>query len=373
MNLSYKDKIDYIERYVDQETVFQYAGFNTRSKNPRNPFRPDKHAGSCNWRWYKNKLYFFDFTYPFENGTKKHITIYGAIMLAIPYVNTFQEAVDFIFEKFVNNYDIIEMQQQEQIIQQKNKKLEEEFQSKYHIIIKKQESWPTINYFSRYQLNNTILNKENVFNVKQYQVIKNYGTKEERDVTHAFPTLHEADNLIVAYKYKDGWKLYFPRLQKGLKKPRFFGNINAKKTVEGYDQIFKPKHKKMLCLGSKKDYMVTRYVLKLDADVYATQNEGTSLPYMFHEKILKTYPLRWLLYDNDEAGIKLANKIMIEDNYTGMLILPQILHNFKLLKDPSDLIEIYPKDTLNIIKQSKIILNDTKTTNSYIKSTPGTL
>jgi hypothetical protein len=111
--------------------------------------------------------------------------------------------------------------------------------------------------------------------------------------------------------------------------------------------------------------MVARYVLKFKADVFATQNEGTQLPFFFHEKIMETYPTRWLLYDIDANGLRLAQKIMQEDNYTGMLILPEYFNSEqKLLKDPSDLQEYFKSDTMKIIQQSKFILNEYKNTNT---------
>lgn len=354
-NLNYRTKVDLIEKYIDQEMVFQYCGFEVNKRNPRNPYRHDKHSGSCNWKWYNNILFFFDWTYPFEG--KKFITIYGAVKLYKGYSSN-NEAIDFLVDTFIHGIAESEKQDRAKLIATKMKK--ESVEDVVEVEVNK-KNFPDINYYTKYFLNTHILKNENVYLVKNYKIVKN-----GKDITKYFPTLEEANGLIIAYKYGNKWKLYTPLLKKGIRKPRFWGNINAKTSIEGYSQVHNPKHKTMILLGSKKDYMVCRYPLHdLKADIYATQNEGIEIPNYFEKKIKLIYPNRFILFDADEAGYKSGLRILQNHEFTSQILLPETIVNNKLLKDPSDLIEEFKKEkTLNIIRNSN--------TNNYDKNNKST-
>lgn len=349
MNLSYPEKIDIINKYVDQEMVFQDCGFDIHKKQPKNPYRNDKKPGSCNWKWYQGVLYFFDWTYPFDNGTKKHITIYGAVKLNRNLI-TNKEAIDFIVEKYVWNIAESEREEKAKLIQSKKKKTEKE---DVVVIDVKTRKFSGINYWTNYFLYNNDLLTENVYIADKYEIIKN-----DRDITKYFPTHEEANDLAIAYKYNDKWKLYWPKLKQGIKKPRFMSNIKSSKVIEGYNQIHNPKNKVAILLGSKKDYMICRYPLReIKADFYATQNEGNYLPDYFLKALKNNYEYIFTLFDNDESGVKAAIRLVLHHELTGQIILPNIYSkDNKLLKDPAAIIYHHKKEkTLNTIRNSNRI------------------
>lgn len=136
----------------------------------------------------------------------------------------------------------------------------------------------------------------------------------DRQSTSTLPV----DTLSFAYKFPSHRvKIYNPYSTKC----KWVGNTNVY-DVYGIDSI--SGKDSLIITSSAKDLLVLKTYLK-DYDIVAPNGEGYSIPYDLISKYTNVY----LWYDNDEAGIKYANKW--KQQYPHIQIIQQPKY-----KDPSD-------------------------------------
>lgn len=159
-------------------------------------------------------------------------------------------------------------------------------------------------YWSKYYIPFTLLDKYNVFSARHVHLIK-----EDRTIVFNYVKW----NPIYAYRFVDSqtndysYKIYKPYEPDKRYKWLFSGTTA---NIEGYQQL--PLYDNLLVLGkSLKDVMVYRL---LGYSAISLQGEGNKVPKDLLESLKRRFNRIIVNYDNDEAGIAATNKICKEHN-----------------------------------------------------------
>lgn len=203
--------------------------------------------------------------------------------------------------------------------------------SKYKVTDYEMRHWTTIDqkYWTRFNIGSRLLEKYNVAPLEFYKM-----TKEDADGKESSITIKGFN--IYGYFKDDGtlYKIYQPKVSD----KKF---IKVKNYIQGSDQLTYDK-KYLVITSSLKDLMAFNRLKLTDAESIAPDSENTLIPDNTLKKIVSKYEKVFVLFDNDEAGIKSMEKYKEKYGF-GYVILD-------MEKDLSDSIKKYgiaeTRDTL---------------------------
>lgn len=267
---------------VNQEQLFlHYIGIlPNHSGRFYSPFRHDNNPG-CRFTWHSGILYLV------ENTMYKG-KLYWNIIDAMreKYNMTFYQVLDTI----VNDYKLGENNNNKTNIKHKVK-------SRPNINF----SYSDWNESNLFYLDNTTLQKEFVF------LVDNYWIDNKKN-----PIYNPKDTLTIAYYFPDTnhTKLYFPnerdfRWYSNCDTTDVFGKYKIDYYSENYDYLVITK--------SQKDRLILDY--KFNIPSIALQNEGCLLPESMVINLQEKFNKIYVLFDNDVAGEKAAEKITQKYNF----------------------------------------------------------
>lgn len=194
----------------------------------------------------------------------------------------------------------------------------------YKVTAHTKRNWTELDakYWVQFNIGTSLLNKYNVFPIKEYTFSRNIDNKiSEINIDHKY---------IYGYFKNDGtlYKLYAP-----YSKQRF---VKVKKYIQGTDQL-EYKKPNLIITSSLKDIM-SLDSLDLNCEFIAPDSENT----IISKKIISSYLLKYdnifTLFDNDDPGHKAMAK------YNNEYGIPSI--HLNLSKDPSDSIKDFNKTTV---------------------------
>ena len=150
--------------------------------------------------------------------------------------------------------------------------------------------------------------------------------------------------LVYAYQYESGFKIYFPQREKG---ERWKSNIKTS-IVENIKILQELDPAVVLITKSKKDRLVlSRYF----PYVMNVQNESRSCFTPEFVEMLKGRDV-WINYDSDEAGVKNCTNITSEFGYKYI----NVPKNYLPVKDFADLYKEHgEEEVINVLKQKNLI------------------
>lgn len=153
------------------------------------------------------------------------------------------------------------------------------------------------NYWSRYSIPLDLLQEYNIFSCKTVYIIKN-------DKVIIFN--YNKNNPIYAYRFVNNggysYKIYFPFADK---KYKWLFSGGTKEDIEGYNQL-SLNGSKLILTKSLKDCISFRLI---GYDAISLQGEANKLDIELVNKLLKRFDTIITVYDNDEEGIRGANRI----------------------------------------------------------------
>ena len=197
--------------------------------------------------------------------------------------------------------------------------------SSYKVTSHIKRKWTELDakYWIQFNIGTKLLNKYNVFPLKEYTFSKELDKK--------ISEINIKNNYIYGYFKNDGtlYKIYHPYSNK----KKF---IKVKSYIQGTDQL-QYKKPNLIITSSLKDIM-SLDSLNLNSEFIAPDSENTIIP----KKIMSSYLLKYdnilTLLDDDEAGH--LGMIKYEDYY-GICSI-----HLNLSKDPSDSIKDFNKTTV---------------------------
>jgi len=150
--------------------------------------------------------------------------------------------------------------------------------------------------------------------------------------------------LVYAYQYESGFKIYFPQREKG---ERWKSNIKTS-IVENIKILQELDPAVVLITKSKKDRLVlSRYF----PYVMNVQNESRSCFTPEFVEMLKGRDV-WINYDSDEAGVKNCTNITSEFGYKYI----NVPKNYLPIKDFADLYKEHgEEEVIKVLKQKNLI------------------
>jgi hypothetical protein len=328
----YKEQI---LKYYTQEELFIIAGFTVKEGFVKNPYRNDKSPG-CKFYYLDDVLLFSDFTNFFD---KISITCFEALDYKFNVIDKKNISINDICLDFIKKHKKYRVKlnkllkdsssKTESISRNSRKNCNYEIDLK---IVYEELKNDKHNYFYKYNLPSDFLKKERVFRVLEYYINSFY------DRALKFNRYHNPKLLYtIAYMLKeDRIKLYMPNAVKN-QSIKFLGNTTCA-DVYNIDNL--DTTKPLLISKGIKDALVIKYhyyenVVALNAETcIKLSNEIV--------EYFKQFPEVYVLYDNDEVGIKMSKYLCKEYNYK--FINPKLL--FK------DIADNYLKPDLkeNIIK-----------------------
>jgi hypothetical protein len=170
--------------------------------------------------------------------------------------------------------------------------------SKYVVSDYEMRHWNTLDqiYWKSFRISSNILEKHNVFPLLFYTMIK------EDDDGNLLESMTIKGNFIYGYFREDGtlYKIYTPK-----NKDNKF--IKVKDYIQGSDQLeFKSKY--LIITSSLKDLMCFKVLGISGIESIAPDSENSVIPENFMRPLLDKYQKIIVLFDNDEAGIRSAEK-----------------------------------------------------------------
>lgn len=278
-----------------------------------NPMRNDNHAGV--WlEQYKGRIVLVDF----GDRTFLNMTVFDAVMYT--YGIDFKQALDKISREFkiTNN-----------IVKHRTKSKPFNFYLSY---IPWQVNGKDVfvehdrDYWSQYGINSSQLEEDNVKSCKAIQ----YNTKSSPDSLRLYET-----SPSYAIHVNNHIKCYNPYSQ-----PKWLSTC-TEQDVGAYDKL-----KDSDTLIITKSYKDCRVLRNAGYESVWLQNEGVSLPFEYLIKF-QQYNNKFILFDNDEAGIKAGKELATFansfDNSYHHVYLEQ-----GLPKDPADFVHNYSEQALAI-------------------------
>jgi len=156
----------------------------------------------------------------------------------------------------------------------------------------------------------------------------------------------DKDELFYAYRYEEGFKIYFPNRPKG---ERWFSNIPLTK-VENIKILDEYNPSVVLLTKSKKDRLVLSkyfpYVLNVQNETRSCFTPG------FVEKLKDR--IVWINYDSDEAGVKNCIRITTEFGYRYINVPKVYLEEG--IKDFADLFRAHGEEAvINSLKEKGLL------------------
>ena len=175
--------------------------------------------------------------------------------------------------------------------------LEYKVHSKYVVSDFEIRHWNTLDqaYWKNFKLSSSILESHNVHPLSFYTMIK-------EDAGKLLDKIHITGNFIYGYFREDGtlYKIYTPKN----KENKF---IKVKDYIQGSDQLdFKSKY--LIITSSLKDLMCFKKLGITGIEVIAPDSENSVIPENFMKPLLQKYQKIIVLFDNDDPGIKSAQR-----------------------------------------------------------------
>jgi hypothetical protein len=274
---------------VNQEQLFlHYLGILPNASGRfYSPFRTDKNPG-CRFRWYSGILYLV------ENTMYKN-KLYWSIFdcLQERYGMTFLQAVETI----VNDYKL------------------DNTNTNLTTVSKTKKPRPTIRFTSKpferdnlFYLSNETLNKEYVFLVEDYWISTNNTVRKN-------PIHNPRNTTTIAYYFPDSdhVKLYFPNETE----MRWYSNCDTNDIFGKYKiNYYSFKYDYLVITKSQKDRLILDY--KFNIPSIAVQNEGCFIPKNIIDEIRELFPEIYILFDNDETGEKMSQKLIKEYDFKNL-------------------------------------------------------
>lgn len=178
--------------------------------------------------------------------------------------------------------------------------------NKYQVTDHKLRSWNTADQYlwTQFYIGSKLLNEHFVRPFSSYTM-----TKEENGEVQ---TVVINGDYIYGFFTKEGilYKIYQPKL----KEKKY---IKVQHYIQGTDQL---KGYDYLAITSGLKDIMSLKSMKLQIDYIAPDSENTMLPKELIAKYLKTYKKVFVLFDNDEAGIKAMKKYRDEYGLTCILL-----------------------------------------------------
>ena len=172
-------------------------------------------------------------------------------------------------------------------------------QSKYKVTDYEIRHWNNLDqkYWTDYHIGSKMLEKYNVAPLEYYVMSKIDDDIESK--------IEIRKNYVYGYFKNDGslYKIYQPKL----KESKF---IKVRDYIQGSEQLTGEK-KFLVITSSLKDLMAFNKLKITDAEAIAPDSENSMIPTNYMVNAIKHYKSVFVLFDNDEAGIKSAEKYPI--------------------------------------------------------------
>ena len=169
--------------------------------------------------------------------------------------------------------------------------------SRYKVTDYEMRHWTTVDqkYWTKFNIGSRLLEKYNVAPLAYYKMTKEDDQGKESSITIKGLSIY-------GYFKEDGslYKVYQPKVSE----KKF---IKVKNYIQGSDQL-KYDKKYLVITSSLKDLMAFTRLKLNDAESIAPDSENTLIPESMLNIIIPKYEKIFVLFDNDEAGIRSMKK-----------------------------------------------------------------
>lgn len=197
--------------------------------------------------------------------------------------------------------------------------------SKFKVTDYEMRHWNTLDqkYWMGYHIGSRLLSRYNVVPLEYYVMTKT----DENDVVSSITI---KGNYIYGYFREDGtlYKIYQPKV----KESKF---IKVRDYIQGTEQLVFDKPY-LIITSSLKDLMAYQKLKISNSEAIAPDSENTMIPENIMSSISSKYQKVCVLFDNDEAGIKAAEKYKSKYGFEYVVL--------ELEKDLSDAIKVHGID-----------------------------
>jgi hypothetical protein len=197
--------------------------------------------------------------------------------------------------------------------------------SKFKVTDYEMRHWNTLDqkYWMGYHIGSRLLSRYNVIPLEYYVMTKT----DENDVVSSITI---KGNYIYGYFREDGtlYKIYQPKV----KESKF---IKVRDYIQGTEQLVFDKPY-LIIASSLKDLMAYQKLKISNSEVIAPDSENTMIPENIMNNISSKYQKVCVLFDNDEAGIKAAEKYKSRYGFEYVVL--------EMEKDLSDAIKVHGID-----------------------------
>lgn len=197
--------------------------------------------------------------------------------------------------------------------------------SKFKVTDYEMRHWNTLDqkYWMGYHIGSRLLSRYNVVPLEYYVMTKT----DENDVVSSITI---RGNYIYGYFREDGnlYKIYQPKV----KDSKF---IKVRDYIQGTEQLVFDKPY-LIIASSLKDLMAYQKLKISNSEVIAPDSENTMIPENIMNNISSKYHKVCVLFDNDEAGIKAAEKYKSRYGFEYVVL--------EMEKDLSDAIKVHGID-----------------------------
>ena len=197
--------------------------------------------------------------------------------------------------------------------------------SKFKVTDYEMRHWNTLDqkYWMGFHIGSRLLSRYNVVPLEYYIMTKT----DENDVVSSITI---KGNYIYGYFREDGtlYKIYQPKV----KESKF---IKVRDYIQGTEQLVFDKPY-LIITSSLKDLMAYQKLKISNSEAIAPDSENTMIPENIMNSISPKYQKVFVLFDNDEAGIKAAEKYKSKYGFDYVVL--------DLEKDLSDAIKVHGID-----------------------------
>jgi len=197
--------------------------------------------------------------------------------------------------------------------------------SKFKVTDYEMRHWNTLDqkYWMGFYIGSRLLSRYNVVPLEYYIMTKT----DENDVVSSITI---KGNYIYGYFREDGtlYKIYQPKV----KESKF---IKVRDYIQGTEQLVFDKPY-LIIASSLKDLMAYQKLKISNSEVIAPDSENTMIPENIMSSISSKYQKVCVLFDNDEAGIKAAEKYKSRYGFEYVIL--------EMEKDLSDAIKVHGID-----------------------------
>jgi len=197
--------------------------------------------------------------------------------------------------------------------------------SKFKVTDYEMRHWNTLDqkYWMGFHIGSRLLSRYNVVPLEYYVMTKT----DENDVVSSITI---KGNYIYGYFREDGtlYKIYQPKV----KESKF---IKVRDYIQGTEQLVFDKPY-LIITSSLKDLMAYQKLKISNSEAIAPDSENTMIPENIMNSISSKYHKVCVLFDNDEAGIKAAEKYKSKYGFNYVIL--------DLEKDLSDAIKVHGID-----------------------------